>query len=318
MQRTPLYRQTPPAIFPVTLGFLGLGYAWLGAAPLIGIPVALAQVLTGVATMYFLFFAISYLTKLILRPTTVVEDLFNAPNRAGVAALPISLMMLSLAMLAMKMPIEPVLWIGVILYLIVIVMVSLRLRADAPELRQFSPFQYLSFVALIVAAIPTVGYGYNTIALVFALVSLIPFAVISVGWLSKLVRVRPPAPLRPSVAIVLAPISLFALVFWLLGIGWLAMVFYVIAMTLFIICIALFKWLTIGGWSPVWGAFTFPIAALANTQLVAYNNGMGSVAFGALVISLAIGTPLILYIVYKHTMAWTRGDLSKKTGAAVA
>ena len=318
MIRTPLYRQTPPAIFPVTLGFLGLGNAWMGAAPVFGMPSEIGQVLSGLAVLFYIFFALSYVAKFALRPATLSEDLTAAPNRAGVAALTITLMLVSLVLSVMEMPVSLIWWLSVILYLIVVALVTRKLLSDPPEARQFTPFQYLSFVALIVAAIPGIRYGYTTICLVFALVSLLAYVVISVGWLSKLARVRPPQPLRPSIAMVLAPTSLFSIVFWMLGYGLAATIFYWLAFIIFIALLAASPWMTKGGWTPMWGAFTFPIAAFGNAQVAAYTNGMGSVAVIGLFAALAIGTPLILYIVYKHTMAWTRGDLSKKTGAAVA
>ena len=77
-------------------------------------------------------------------------------------------------------------------------------------------------------------------------------------------------------------------------------------------------WLTKGGWNPVWGSFTFPIATFTNLQIMAIGKGMGILATAGLVAGLLIGTPLILYIVWMSSKAWIRGELSKKTGAAVA
>ena len=318
MIRTPLYRQTPPAIFPVTLGFLGLGNAWINAASMIGFPVAVGQLLTGLATLFYVFFATSYILKFAVRPSVLHDDLTTAPNRAGLAALTISLMVLSLALQSLGILVAPILWVGVIGYIIVMILVARELRSDPPEARQFSPFQYLSFVALIVAAIPAFGFGYRMVSLGFALLSLVAFAIVTIGWGAKLIRVRPPLPLRPSVVMILAPLSLFAITFWLLGMTMLAVIFYAIATIIFLMFCALSVWLTKGGWTPVWGAFTFPIAAFANLQVMAVSKGIGPIATVGLFASLAIGTPLILYIAYKHTMAWSRGDLSKKTGAAVA
>ena len=69
-----LWRSTPPAIFPVSLGFMGLALAWRNASGVLPIPQELGDLMLGFSTAFFLFFAISYIAKIIARPAAVLED----------------------------------------------------------------------------------------------------------------------------------------------------------------------------------------------------------------------------------------------------
>ena len=71
----------------------------------------------------------------------------------------------------------------------------------------------------------------------------------------QLIRRIPPAPLRPLLAIHLAPASLFASVAALAGQGWLAQGFAALAVILLLALIFSGRWITESGFSALWGAF---------------------------------------------------------------
>lgn len=316
--RTPLWRQTPPAIFPVALGFLGLGLAWRNAGPLVGVPVEVGDLLLGLATMFFLWFGALYAMKFIKRPGVLLEDLKVPPARAGMSAMAMAVMLLAAVALQYGYAWPWLLWLGIALHVIIAALV-LRVMAKAgPEGRAFSPFQYLTFVGLIVAPIAGVPLGLAQVSFWLAMVSLVAFFAISVGYGRKAMKVLPPPPLRPSLVITLAPLSLFALMFhqfhWMPGFQ----VFYWLAVIAAFVALFAGKWLMTDGWTPVWGAFTFPLTAFANLQAAAVKGGDARIALALLVGTLAVATPVILYIVYKAVMAWMKGELSKKSGAATA
>ena len=53
-------------------------------------------------------------------------------------------------------------------------------------------------------------------------------------------------------------------------------------------------------------------------EILAIGKGGGVFAMTGLIGGLVVATPLILYSVWMSTKTWIRGDLSKKTAAAVA
>lgn len=316
--RTPLWRQTPLAIFPVTLGLMGLSLGWRNAASALPIPTLIGDLMLGLATAYFMLFAVSYIAKIIARPGVVMEDIKSPPARAGFGALPATVMMLAAGLLVMGISAPIVWWVGVIGYLVTILISTHAILTGSEEGRRFSPFQYLAFVAFMIAPIAGIKLGFVTLSYWFTMGSLVPFIVVTVGYGSKFAKVRPPIPLRPSLVIILAPVSLFAVAFGQLQIEWAFIMFYWMAWALAATMLFFALWLSKGGWTPIWGAFTFPIAAFINLQAFAIGKGLGVIATTGLIAGLLIGTPLIFYVVWMASKAWMRGDLAKKSGAAVA
>ena len=116
----------------------------------------------------------------------------------------------------------------------------------------------------------------------------------------------------------LAPTSLFALAFGQLEIEWAFALFYWMAVALAVVMLFFAMWLTKGGFTPIWGSFTFPVATFINLNIYAVGKGMGVVATTGMIAGLLIGTPLIVYVIWMVSKAWIKGELAKKTGAAVA
>lgn len=257
-----------------------------------------------------------YLVKLIARPTVLLDDMKVPPARAGVAAMAMSMMLLAAALLPFNLSVPQIWWAGVIMQIVASAIVIHAIWYEPKETRAFTPFQYLTFVGPIVGPIAGIPLGYVTESIVLAYAALISFVIISIGYGRKLLRVRPPMPLRPSLAIALAPLSLFALCFGALGMETAFWPFYYAAWVLALVLLVLGPWMMKGGWTPVWGAFTFPIAAFTNMQVLAFAKGAETLAIIGIYTGLAIGTPLILYVVYKAVLAFVTGDLAKKSGAA--
>ncbi|MCF6303967.1 MAG: hypothetical protein L3J33_01165 [Rhodobacteraceae bacterium] len=318
LKKTSLWRSTPPAIFPVALGFMGLALAWRNVSYISVIPEEIGDMLLGISTAFFLFFAASYFAKGLRRPKAILEDLKMPPARAGVAAFPMAIMLLAAALLPLGVRAHEVWWIGVVVYYVATGLVAYSIITGSPDARKFSPFQYLAFVGPIVGPVAGIPLGYVTESFWLAMAAMVPYVAITLGYGAKLVRVRPPVPLRPSVAIVLAPTSLFAMAFLQLDIIWAYTLFYWLSVGVALGLLSVAMWLTSGGWTPIWGSFTFPIATFANLQIMTLGGGANLVATTLLIATLAIGTPFILYIVWKTSKAWISGGLAKKTAASVA
>lgn len=297
---------------------MGLALAWRNSSEILPIPHEIGDLMLGLSTAFFIFFAVSYVAKAIARPSSVLEDLNVPPARAGVAAFPMSIMLLAAALLPLDVQVPVVWWTGVGFYYVATGLVAYSIITGAPEARFFSPFQYLAFVGPIVGPIAGIPLGYVTASFWLTIAALIPYIAITFGYGFRLARVRPALPLRPSLVIVLAPTSLFALAFGQLEIIWAFHLFYWMAFAIALTLFALAIWLTEGGFTPLWGSFTFPIATFINLNIYAVGQGMGLVAMTALIVGMLLGTPLICYVIFKVSQLWIRGDLSKNTGASVA
>ncbi len=316
---TPLWRQTPPAAFPVCLGFMSLALGWRAAADVLpGISEDIGNLLLAASTGYFLWFLAFYLRKLIARPAVLMEDMHTPPARAGIAALAMSMMILAAALLPFGVSVPLVWWTGVILQIIASAIVLQAIWRDPPEKRHFSTFQYLTFVGPVVGPIAGVPLGYVWQSQVLVMAALLAYVIVTIGILVTLRRDPIPAPLRPSVTIFLAPVCMFALGFGVLGNDAAFAVFYWAGSVMALGLLALVPWMVRGGYTPVWASFAFPIGGFLNVQVMALSKGYGILAEIGVYATMAIGTPVVLYLVYRTVMEWVTGDLSRKSHAATA
>ena len=72
------------------------------------------------------------------------------------------------------------------------------------------------------------------------------------------------------------------------------------------------RWLLASGFSPLWGALTFPLAAVASASILAL--GAPGLWIGAAILACATGfIPWVAFRVYKR---WAKGELGARTNAA--
>jgi len=317
--RIPLWRQTPPAIFPVCLGFMSLALGWRKAADVIpAISPDIGDLMLAASTGYFIWFLAFYLRKLTVRPMVLFEDMRTPPARAGIAAMAMSMMMLAAALLPLHVYVPQVWWTGVAMQVAASGIVLHALWRDPPQERYFTTFMYLTFVGPVVgplAGIP-LGYIWQSYALIYA--ALFAYVIVTIGILNSLWRNPLPPAFRPAMMIFLAPICLLALGFGGLGMEHVFTFFYWVGSAVALVLLFRMRWMMQGGYTPVWAAFTFPIAAFLNVQVMAVAKGHGIWAVTGVYAGLLIGTPLILLIAYWSSMGWVTGELSQKSGAAIA
>lgn len=320
MQTAPgLWRRTPPAIFPPIFGLLALGLAWRRAVPVFDVPAAVGEAILGAVTLLFLFAALAYGAKAVRRPAVVAEDLRILPGRAG-----LSTMMLSLYLLAAVLvpygggAATAVLYAGLAAHAGLVVLILYVLATGPAEQRVVTPVFHLSFVGFIVAAVPAVPLGLHGLAQAILWGTGALAIAIWAESLRQFTLRGVPAPLRPLLAIHLAPVALLGTVSLMLGQGGLATGLAWAAVALLLLLAIRVRWLTEAGFSPFWGAFTFPLAATAG--LMALMAGYVAaqpfrlIAAGALVAATLVVPP----IAWKVMQMWAKGQLAAKTNAATA
>ena len=313
-----LFARTPPAIFPSILGLLGLGLAARRGADVLGLAATplggLVEVALGALMVLWLLATVALTTKGVRRFGVLAEDMRVLPGRAGLAAAT----MTAMAAAAVLVPYAP--WLAAPLAMAALVahgvmaaILVLALRAMPPEARGVSPAFHLAFVAFILGAVPLAQLGYGQTATVIFWVTLTVATVIWVISLAQLVRSIPPAPLRPLMAIHVAPAALFSVVAGELGMGQLATGFAGLGMVMFLGLVAAARWLPVAGFTPLWGAFTFPLTALA-TALLALGGSWELP--GIVLLALALG--IVPWIAWNVLKLWPGNKLAIKTNAAEA
>lgn len=309
-----LWRRTPPAVFVPVFGLLGLGLAWRRGAGEFALPAGLAEALMGAITLLALFAVLTYVVKFARRPAVVMEDLRILPGRAGLAAGVLSLYLLAGA-IAPYAPAQarPLLILGMGVHLALIVAVLVTFARGPVEQRQVNPVWQLTFTGWIVAATVAQGMGLSTLAVALFWVALVSAVVIWVLSLQQFARLSVPAPLRPLLAIHLAPAALLGGVAHGFGAEAIAQIFALIVAGLLAVFVLRARWLLAAGFSPLWGAFTFPLAASANFWLA-----MGGVWRLPGAFLLIAATLVIPVIAWRILQLWAKGQLAVKTNAATA
>jgi tellurite resistance protein len=314
---TPLWRSTPPAIFPICLALLGLGLGWRTAAEVLPtVAIEVGDVLLGLGSAFYVFFLLNYLRKLSARPMVLFDDMTNPAARAGIAAAAMSMMMLAAALLPFGISAPFVWWIGVVAQIGASAAGCWAIWRDPPDKRKFSTFQYLTFVGPVVGPFAGIKLGYVTESLVLTLAALVAYVIITIGLIVQLRHAHPSIALRPSMAIFLAPVCLFATSFGMLGIDWAFTIFYWLSIAIAVVLFTMIPWMIKGGFSPVWASFTFPVAAFLGVQVMAvikYGNDIHAIGvYGAMIVA----TPVILIIAYRATLRWATGDLARASNSA--
>ena len=312
------WRRTPPALFPSMMGLFGLGLAWRAASEYA--PFALtpwfSDIILGIACILELFVVSSYLSKTSYRPAVVLNDMATVPGRAGVSALSLSVFLFA----ATLAPISPTiastaLFLALPIHCIT-TLFALIIMLRTPDGLIVSPAWHLSFVGFIVACLAAVPLGYIGLARTILLLTVLSSVVIYAVSLLQMSKSDTPLPLRPMLAIHLAPVSLFTIVCSLLGYSFLTLLFATLAIGVAGLLLSSVRYLTGAGFSPLWGAFTFPIAALS-VALFTLSAQVAAFAWLALLPLLLISC-LTPFVVIRVLVMWATGALAAKTGAATA
>jgi tellurite resistance protein len=311
-----LWRDTPPAIFPPVLGLFGVGLGWRRAADILGASEAIGEMILGAVSLVFLTALVAYLGKLLRKPSIVLADLQVLPGRAGLATGTMSMMLFAAALVPYVADLARLVLLLALASHGVLAMLVLRVLLTGPaERRRVTPVWLLTFVGFIAAPIAAVPLGWSALAAFIFAATLPIIAAIQLLSLLQFAHQKVPAPLRPLLAIHLASLSLFGIASLLLGYDQAALVFFALASTLFVIFVLSAFYLTASGFSPFWGAFTFPLASYGNLLLLSGANGAGVLStIGG--IELVLATLVIVAIAGKIIRLWSQGKLSRMTNAA--
>lgn len=312
LRRPAPFARMPPAVFPVLMGLLGLGLALRRGLAAFDVAADPAELVLGLAVGLWAFAAMGYLIKLARRPGVLLEDLRVLPGRAGLAAASLGLLLVAAALVPYAAGLAFWLLIGGLALHAVLAGLVLRLwLTSPPEAREITPVWHLHFVGFIIGGLAAVPLGMIGLAAMLLWLTLpVALAIWAVSAL-QLIRRIPPAPLRPLLAIHLAPASLFTTVAASLGQSMLADLALLLGALIALGLLFSLRWLTVSGFSALWGAFTFPLAAFASALFA-----RGLLTTGGIFALLAL--MLTGFVLWRVLQAWAKGSLAAKTNAAEA
>jgi tellurite resistance protein len=272
------------------------------------------DLLAGAAVALWAFATVAYLGKLVRRPSALRDDLRVLPGRSGLAAMTMG-GMVTAGILAPFLPFTALglIFLALLAHAVLALLLIRLLTSLPPAGREVNPTWHLSFVGFIIAAPPLFAIGLPGLAQGLFWATLpVALAIWTLSGLQFL-RSLPPAPLRPLLAIHAAPAALLATVAALLGKAEIAAGLVALGVAYLVLLAMSARWLLAAGPTALWGAFSFPLAALATAALV---KGEGWKGLGvALVTAGLVVIPAILWWVWKR---WPGGKLAAATNAAEA
>lgn len=309
-----LWRRTPPAVFVPVMGLYGLGLAWRQGSAALGLPAAPGEMFLGAVVLLWLFALIAWAAKPLRRPAAALEEFRALPGRAGVAAMALGALLAAAALA----PIAPALARGLLagglaLHAGLALLWLWTLRGAPPEARRVTPVMHLTLAGVVLGVAPAAALGWDGLAAVLFWVALPAAAAVWGASAAQLGQAGVPAPLRPLLAVHVAPAAVLGQAALALGMTAAAAAFAALAAGLVVLLAVRARWLLAAGFSPLWGALGFPLAAAAGLLL---SLGGGWAAGGALFLALAL--PLVPWIALRVVRLWADGSLAQRTNAAVA
>ncbi|QCO56845.1 tellurium resistance protein (plasmid) [Pseudorhodobacter turbinis] len=311
------FQRMPPAVFPAIMGLFGLGLVLRRGAEVIGYPSAFAEMVLGAVSILWFFATLGYLLKLRQRPAVIMEDLAILPGRAGLAAMSLGVLLLAATLFPYSLAAaQGLMFAGLAVHAVLAGLIAMALARGPAEGRHVTPVWHLNFVGFIIAGLVAGPLGFVGLGKGI----LIGTGAVAAGvWaisLVQLIKRVPPAPLRPLLAIHLAPASLLGTVAYLLGMQGLATGFALLGGVILAGLVGSARWITASGFSALWAAFTFPLAAYAGLLLVLATTDDRWAWPGLACLIASIG--IVPLIAAKVLQAWSKGALAAKTNAATA
>lgn len=314
-----LWRRTPPAIFPPVMGLFGLGLAWRDGAGAFGLGAGISDAILGAVTLLYLFCLLAYAGKVVRRVSVVTEDMSVLPGRAGLAAMTLSALLLAAVLLAYSAAAaRAVLWLGLALQAGLAGLALRRLVTAPAEQRSVTPVWHLSFAGALVAPLAAQPLGYHALSVAIFWAMLALALVIWAASAAQLRRARVPAPLRPLLVLHIVPAALATTVAAGLDMPGVALAFGALSVAMAAAMGLGARWLTASGFSPLWGAIAFPLAAFADACFALERIGMGAgwrIGGG---LALIAATLIVPVIAGKVLQQWAKGQLGPRTNAATA
>ena len=315
------FRRVPPAVFPAILGLLGLIMAWKIAEQFLPFIVGpFVDIAEGMMTLLFLFFVASYAVKFVIRPGSSIEDVNTLPGRTGLAAMALGFFVLANLFAPRSFRFAAVfLGLGACLLLAIALYVAFHRLRGTDQAGPPTPSMHLVFVGFIVIPGSALPLGVPvTLVEMLSLYCLVAALVVVAVTIKPLITGAGTPPLRPLQGIQLAPPAFLTSACVMTGHSTLATVALVWASAVALLLLLRMRWLTEGGFSGFWSAFTFPVTAFAGALLL-YGQMSGldilRILGGMVLLAATFYIPVIAYRILK---LWAKGVLAVKTNASIA
>jgi tellurite resistance protein len=303
----------PVALFAAVMGISGLGLAWREAAAVFAAPPVIGETILGLGIAVYGLMVAAYGCKLVRHPAAVRAEFNHPVTGTFFPTFTIATMLVASAVL----PYAPVLarefWlIGCALTFILTLLIIRRWLGGHAELRHVTPQWFMPVVGNIVAPLAAPTLGYTELGWFFFAVGVIFWIVLLAVIFQRLVFAGPlPAPLRPTLFILLSPPAVAFSAYVALGgqIDGFAKVFFYGALAIVFLLLSLARTFMSLQFAATWWSFTFPSDAFANAALRYYASTGGTALAICAILALTAASLIVGLVAVRTLLAVRSGTL---------
>lgn len=282
------------SLFAAVLGIAGLGLAWRKAAPLLGTPSWIGEVLIFTAVLTFAWISIAYGLKIARAPQAMRAEINDLVRLSHFATVPLSLLLLAEGVLPLDRALAILIWCaGVALQFILLLTVLVRWVQGANARQHLKPPIFLPTAGLLLGPATGVALGFTELSWLLFAAGFFLWLLFMVLLFERMFFDMPLADAElPMLAIMATPPALAFMSYIALNqfmidgfarVLFYVAVFFVIFLTVQAARFAPLKF-TLGWW-----AFPFPAAAAASAMMD-YRSAIGTdfpLVFCAMMLGLA-------------------------------
>ncbi len=303
----------PLPLFASVMGTCGLGMVWHVVEARWGLPAVMSAALTAIAGAVFVVLLLAYAIKALRHTDRVMTELRHPVRINFLPAIAINLILLGILSRPWLEGLSNVLWMsGAVLQLfLTLVIVTVWLNSErAPN--SLNPAWFIPAVGNVLVPVAAVPADFVLTAWFFFSIGLFYWIILGTLVFYRLVTGDAlEAPMRPTLAILMAPPSVAFLAWLQLGsdLSGAGLVLYFIALLNFLLLIPQVPGFLKLPFFPSWWAYTFPLAAFT-VATYRFDALTGAVGGGLLGLLAGLATVVIVLVAGRTLVAIVRGELA--------
>lgn len=303
----------PLPLFASVMGTCGLGLVWHAVEARWQLPPIVSTSLTGIAAVVFLILLVAYALKALNHTDRVMTELRHPVRINFLPAIAINLILLGILSRPWMETVSDLLWMsGAALQLfLTLLIVTVWLNSERPP-NSLNPAWFIPAVGNVLVPLAAIPADFVLTAWFFFSIGLFYWVILGTLVFYRLVTGDAlEAPMRPTLAILMAPPSVAFLAWLQLGPGLsdAGLVLYFIALLNFLLLIPQVPGFLRLPFFPSWWAYTFPLAAFT-VATFRFDALTGAVGSGLLAALAALATAVILLVAARTLIAIGRGELA--------
>jgi tellurite resistance protein len=296
------------AFFAMVMGLTGLAIAWHKAEHVLGLGVRVSEAVLALAVVAFVVLAGFYLAKVIAYPAAVRAELAHPIQLNFFPAVSISLVLLSIAIMAHFPAVAGVLWVlgSSIHLLLTLYVMSIWIHHEHFEIHHINPAWFIPAVGNVLVPIAGVQLGFVEVSWFFFSFGIVLWLLLFAIILNRVLFHHPlPERLMPTFFILIAPPAVGFISYMQLtgSLDAFARILYYTGGFLTLLLLTQAPRFVRIRYYLSWWAYSFPLAAISIATLIMYER-TGAPTFAALAwMLLALVTIVVVYLLYRTLRA---------------